>query len=272
MTLFSKKFFKKHKNFPKRQIKSQNRSKVGIFVAIFGTILFCMTCFVASDLISSVITHEGSIFIPSKIEIPENMLYCVSICDYETEDDAKIAAQVVQGKGGMGRVYRGGEFFVLVAGYPTLIEAQEVRDNLCQMGNNARIVNIKIPELTLGYHGKNKQEIEQILRFPRQVVLEIYNLILNYDDGNLPTGTLNASLVSLFQKSRQNEEKFSSLKLKLPGKSKKAILNCLNAISTTLNNCILSKTDTNAKTSALKCAMFEISEQNSTLFSLLNEK
>ncbi len=272
MTYFSKKFLKKRKNLSKSYISSQNRSKIGIFVAIFGTILFCLVCFVASDFVSSVITHEGSIFNRSRIEIPANTLYCVSICDYETELDALEAAKSVEKQGGMGKVYQSGEFFVICASYPTLIEAQEIRDNLCAAGNNARIVNFKIPELNFAYQGKNRKEIEQILHFPREIVLSLYDLILQYDDGATPLGTLNANLATLYQKSRNIEENFAKMKTKLSLSDKTAILDTLNFITNTINDTIMTKGDSNIKTSTLKKAMFNISEQNAALFTTLNEK
>lgn len=272
MTYFSKKILKKRKNLSNSYISSQNRSKVGIFVAIFGTILFCLVCFVASDFVSSVITHEGSIFNRSKIEIPANMLYCVSICDYETENDAQTVAKSVEKQGGMGLVYQSGEFFVICASYPTLIEAQEIRDNLCEAGNNARIINFKISELNFAYQGKNKKEIEQILHFPREIVLSLYDLILQYDDGAMPLGALNANLATLYQKSRNFEENFAKMKTKLSSTDKNAILNTLNFITNTVNDTIMTKGGSNIKTSTLKKAMFKISEQNATLFATLNEK
>ena len=272
MTYFSKKIFKKRKNLSKSHNSLQNRSKIGIFVAIFGTILFCLVCFIASDFVSSVITHEGSLLVRSRIEIPANTLYCVSICDYETEIDAKTAAESVRKHGGMGEVYQSGEFFVICASYPTLIEAQEIRDNLCAAGKNARIINYKIPELDFAYQGKNKREIEQILHFPREIVLSIYDLILQYDDGALPLGSLNANLAALYQKSRNFEENFTKLKTKLSTTDKNAIIETLKFITSTINDTIMTKGNSNLKTSMLKKAMFKISEQNATLFATLNEK
>lgn len=272
MSYFSKKIFKKRKKILKQSISAKNKSKLGIFLTIFGIILFCLVCFVASDFVSSVITHEGSIFASSKIEIPENTLYCVSICDFETENDAKIASESVEKMGGMGEIYQNGEFFVICACYPTLIEAQEIRDNLCAEGNNARIVNFKIPELNLTYQGKNKNQIEQILRFPREIVLSIYDLVLQYDSGALPLGTLNANLAEFYQKSRNFEENFANLKTNLSKNDQNSILEVLKFISNAINDAILTKNDHNFKTSTLKKAIFKISEQNATLFATLSEK
>ncbi len=272
MTYFSKKFLKKRKKFLKSSFSAKNKTIFGILLTILVAILFCSVCFVASDFVSSVITHEGSIFVSSKIEIPANMLYCVSICDFETEMDAKIVSERVEKQGGMGEVYQDGEFFVICASFPTLIEAQEVRDNLCAEGNNARIVNFKIPELNFEYKGKNKKKIEQILRFPRELVLEIYSLVLQYDSGALSLGTLNANLVELYQKSRNFEENFAKLKTNLTKNDQNAIFEMLKFATSTINDAILTKNDSNVKTSTLKKAMFKISEQNATLFAILNEK
>ena len=272
VTYFSKKIFKKRKNFSKSLFSVKNKSILGILLTIFVAILFCLVCFVASDFVSSIITHEGSLLVSSKLEIPANTLYCVSICDFETEFDAKIASESVEKQGGMGEVYQDGEFFVICACYPTLIEAQEVRNNLCTEGNNARIVNFKIPELNFSYKGKNKKKIEQILRFPREIVLALYDLILQYDGGELPLGTLNANLAELYQKSRDFEENFAKIKTNLSKNDQNSIFKMLKFTTSIINNAILTKNDSNIKTSTLKKAMFKISEQNATLFASLNEK
>ena len=266
MSSFYKKRSKRQK---KSSYSSKFGSKIGLSAVVIGIVLTCAICFVLSDFVSSLITHESSIFVQSRIEIPSNTVYCVSICDFEVEEDAFAVASVVEQKGGMGEVYQSGEYFVLCACYPTLAEAQEIRDNLCAEGNSARIINLKAPALDIAC-GKKKSELEHILQFPRKTALAIYELILQYDDGAMPLGTLNANLATLYQEAKQMEDNFALLNVNLGSKNKEEISKTLAYLSGQINSAIMSSGTSYTKSSTLKKTMFRILQENSRLFSMLN--
>ena len=268
--LVSRFYKKRSKKQKKSSFNPKFSSKIGIFAIAFGVVLFCAICFVVSDFASSLITHESSIFVQSRIEIPSNTFYCVSICDFEVEEDGYATGKIVEKKGGMGEVYQSGEYFVLCACYPTLAEAQEIRDNLCSEGNSARIINIKTPALDFAC-GKKKSELEYILQFPRKKALALYDLILQYDEGTMSLGTLNANLAKIYQETKQMEDFFASLKVNISSKQREEIASVLSFTASQLNTAIMTNENPYIKSSMLKKAMFRILQQNSSLFTMLND-
>lgn len=163
-------------------IKSIKTSKkLPIFFIFLVVFLIFFIIINISDIFSTLITKEKSIFYFDKIECPENLYFGVSISDFKREEDAKKFCNKIKCEGGLGEIIHSGEYFVLCHIYPTLLEAEEVRNNLINLNYNSRIVTIKVNEISFEYKGKEKSKITNAINSMKNAILEIYDITFDYD-------------------------------------------------------------------------------------------
>lgn len=134
-----------------------------------------------ADIFSTIITHKGSLFSTIKIEVASYSVYGVSIKDFANEQDAQKYANEVTQKGGAGYIYHSGEYFVFANAYQSLNEANEIKENLIELGYNARTVNIKVDAVAKVYRGSNQNKLTACLEWFRQCYNNLYEEGLNFD-------------------------------------------------------------------------------------------
>ena len=164
-----------------------------------------------SDIFSSLITNRNSLFIVDKIEVPSYDVYAVSIEDFSTFDEANIYASQVKEQGGAGLVYESGEKFVLLMGYPNLIEAKEIQSNFIELGYNSRIVNLEVSAISHKYNGNNSKTLKRSIEFFRELYKELTNSVLNFDKKVLQRNQLNSIIAKYIAKVSDLDNNISKL-------------------------------------------------------------
>ncbi len=243
------------KKINKRRHKGRKISFLFLVVCI---ILFALIIINISDLFSSILTHEKSLFYKEKIEIPSYSVYAVSIKHFNLEPDAENFAYSISQKGGMGVVYESGEFYCLASIYPTLLEAQEVRDNLVILGYSPRILNIKVQEISVNYKGDGKENIEQSLNIFKECFLELYNMDIDLDKGNVERVNVNGIVATLCSKVKDTQNRFLNSKNSLSENIKSKISQGLSHLYERLEEILLSEKRDYEFTSLIKQNMFDI--------------
>ena len=244
------------KKFGKRRYKG--RKKLVFLFYFICVILFCLIIINLSDLFSSILTNEKSLFYKDKIEIPSYSVYAVSIKHFELETDAENFAHTIIEKGGMGVVYESGEYYCIGSIYPTLLEAQEVRDNLIILGYSPRILNIKVQEIAIDYKGDEKESTIHALNIFRECFLELYNMNVDLDKGNIERVNVNGIVATQCLKVKDIQNKFLNSNNSLSENIKTEIGQGLNHLYESLEEILLTdKTDLEF-TSLIKQNMFDI--------------
>ena len=243
------------KKINKRRYKGRKISFLFLVVCI---ILFALIIINISDLFSSILTNEKSLFYKDKIEIPSYSVYAVSIKHFELETDAENFAHTIIEKGGMGVVYESGEYYCIGSIYPTLLEAQEVRDNLIILGYSPRILNIKVQEIAIDYKGDEKESTIHALNIFRESFLELYNMNVDLDKGNIERVNVNGIVATQCLKVKDIQNKFLNSNNSLSENIKTEIGQGLNHLYESLEEILLTdKTDLEF-TSLIKQNMFDI--------------
>lgn len=246
------------RKFKKKHVNNQNHSKkYSILFVILFIILFCVIIFNISDIISSLITQEKSIFYKDKIETTSFTVYAVSVGDYETFDAASSEAQKVIAQGGMGKVYESGEFYLIASIYPTLIEAQEIRDNLRDLGFDSKIININVREVFYDYKAKDKELIVSTINLFRNTFLDLYDLTLKFDSSEIDRLDADEQIASLCAKIASIRSSFLANKNMLQDEINSVIASSLDALYDNTYS-LLYFTDSDIYFSSyLKCVMYE---------------
>ena len=244
----------------KNHISHKKKSKTfQIFFIIVLVVLFCLIIFNVSDLISSLITQEKSIFYKDKIETTSFTTYAVSINDYASQKEAENNSSTVKALGGMGRVYESGEFYLIVAIYPTLIEAGEIRDNLKNLGYNSKILNISVKEVFYDYEKGDKEIIVNSINIFRNTFLDLYDLVLKFDNDELSRRELDSNLATLCARITNVRESFLNNKNALSDNINSVLSSSLSSLYDTLNSCLyLVETDKLEYSAHLKGVMLDI--------------
>ncbi len=236
----------------------KNNKKGAIFFILISILLFFLLIINISDIFSSIITKQKSIFINDKIEISSQCVYAVSAYDFMTKEEAESSAIQVENNGGMGLVYKNGEYFVLASCYPTLIEAQEIKDNLLLLGYNAKILNIKIDSLSFDYNGENADFIKTIFNSFREIFLKLYEIDIDYDKDLLNKANINGRLAVIIMQNNDFIKKLDETKTSLSNEEKGILKQAYLDINEFLNNIILSNYEKLQLTSLIKKSMMEI--------------
>ncbi len=193
MSKFSK---NNQKNIRFRSKKHKIKQIVFVFLFILIDLL---VVFNLSDIFSSIITHQNSIFASDKIEFNSFSFYCVSLKRFQVELDAQNYGKGISKKGAMGRVYQNGEYYVFANIYPNLIEAQEIKENLMELGYDSRIVKFSIPSISLNYKGKNKTFFLDCFNFFKQTSTTLCNLSIDFDGKTISRATLNGKIAQILK-------------------------------------------------------------------------
>ncbi len=197
---------------PQKNVKinvKKNKLKQILFVFLF-ILIDLLIVFNLADIFSSIITKEKGIFSSDKIEINSYSFYCVSSKHFLDEKQATLYADEIALKGAMGRVYKNGEYYVFAGIYPTLIDAQEVKENLLDLGYEARIVTFSIPSVLEKYKGKSKDILTNSIGVLKETVISMYNFCEDFDGGNIKRSNLNGKLACLCEKIDDATKNFSS--------------------------------------------------------------
>lgn len=247
--------------------KYKNVRKSHKFLSIFITFLLVLISFFLifniSDIFSSLITHKKGLFFVDRIEVTSYNIYGVSSKDFESEEDANNYASTIINQGAMGEVYHHGEYFVLVATYPTLLEAQEVQNNLINLGYNARIVNIFVKEFKHDYRGSDKALIEQSLYKFREIYYSLYNIDIDFDKGNLSRSSFTGKVAQILTEITAFCSRVSSSQISK--EIKENLTNSFSSVIDLLEEVLYSPYSNFETSSLLKRNMFQIVQINEEL-------
>ena len=247
-----------------RQVKYYKRHKLfNIFLYLALVFVFSLLVLNISDIASSIITQKGSLFYKDRIKISTYYVYGVSPSDYNNFDDADLYSVQVKNAGGMGQVYKSGEYYVFAQIYPTLLEASEVQNNLQNLGHNAKVVTLSVPQIDIVYSGTNKQMAEKAFGQFREVFLQCYNLCIRLDKNEISRPVLQSDIASLLA---ENSNIIASITtLGLTQKQEKELAIHLQNLSTFLQEIIVSSQNGNMLSSFFKRQMFKIVQENIVL-------
>ncbi len=163
-------------------IKSKKEAKQIVLLIII--VMVCVVfAFSAVGNLQRIITNTSGVFKRQRIEVSSCFYYAVSVEDFDNLEDANNFAVKVKNAGGAGVVCNMGEFFVFSSVYPTLIEAQEIKENLKNLGYGAKIVNLKTLGLTKPYFGNNLNIFCKALIYFRKAFEQLYSLSIDFDKG-----------------------------------------------------------------------------------------
>lgn len=250
----------------KRQKKGHKKLKNRGFLFVFLLIFLVFTLIInLSDIISSLITNSGSVFSSQKIEIPSYSVYAVSVYDFDNEFQANSIAQKVASEGGAGYVYHSGEYFVIASSYPLLTYAQEVQDNLRIVGYNARIVNIKVDQISKSYKGKSLELFASSIGIFRTCYNDLYEATIELDKGEIGKAQINSLLARHLSKISSTKSSLDKLKKEEDVALAGIILEHLENIETKLNSLLYSSKKGLELSSQLKVTNLDIVLENRLL-------
>lgn len=257
----------------KRKYKKINRrtAKKISFLFIFACLILVLLIVVNfADIFSSIITHKGSLFSVTKIETASYSVYGVSIKDYNNQDDASSYALSVSQKGGAGYVYQSGEYFVLGNAYQSLNEATEIKENLQNLGYNARIVNIKVNAISKTYRGNNIKLLTQSLNWFRNCYNSLYEECLNFDKNLSTRNQTNSVIANVLTSLTSLNLELNELKGSSDKELANAIIPHLKTCKEMLENLLYTKNQNLTFSSQIKCTSIQIVLQNSNLVKTIN--
>jgi len=244
--------FKKNKQ---KTIKSQK--KWSFFFTFTLSVIFVLIIVNFSDIFSSLITHKNSLFFKSKLETPSYTAYAVSIKDFPTTEEAEQCSYQVKNFGGMGTIYKNGESFVLLNVYPTLLEADEIKQNFVTKGYNAKILNINVNAVNLTYKGNNTNSFTNCINFFRQTFLTLYNCTLSLDKNEVNQTKINTSIAKKISEISNLTNTISTLNSSEDSAIKQVILPHFQEAKTQLNNLLSFVGNNYEYTSLLKQTAFK---------------
>lgn len=218
-----------------------------------------------SDIFSSLITREKSLFLVDKIENVSYNAYCISLCDFDNEQSAQTFCQQLKAEGGMGEVFNRGEFFCLSSIYPTLIEAQEIQENLKILGYDAKVVKLDVPAISKEYKGAGKQIIIECLSSFRQTFLALYDATIDFDKNLTNESQLKGTLAKIWTKTKNQISKVQSQPLSLDEDELSILLQSLLEASTIVEDALLFTGPRHQLSSLLKTCCLDIIQLNAHL-------
>ncbi len=256
----TKKSFKKSKKLKKFSI---------LFVLSFTLILFALIINF-SDIFSSIITNKNSLFYSDKIEVASYSVYAVSIKDFSNIEEASKYSEKVKEQGGAGYIYESGEKFVLLFGYPNLIEAKEIQNNFIELGYNSRIVNLKVDAISHRYKGENGNNIELSVKFFRNLYQELYQSCIEFDKNNLNKTQLNTLIVQNLTKISNFSKILENKKRGVDAKITNIITNKFEKIENLLKEILHFEKDDVLLTSKIKEVCLKIVLENAEMNKKIN--
>ena len=185
--------------------------KIGFFMAI---IMACLILFNICDIMSSVITNSRSLMKIDKFYVPSYSVYGVSSKDFDSPFDAQNYCDEISTLGALGKVYENGKYYALVQIYPTLLSAGEVRENLTNIGYDAKIITIDIPQIQVNYYGKSKDKAEEGVGIYKRVWLSLYEDEISFDKKNITRENLLGRIAIKIEELQKTKEQISTFGFK----------------------------------------------------------
>lgn len=250
---------KKFNQFKRKSKKiAKNKKTISFFYIFLLVFLTLVIIFNVSDIFSSIITNQKSVFYVEKLEYNSFSVYGVSLKHFDTYEDANEYATQVQLNGAMGSVYQSGEYYVLANIYPTLIEAQEIKENLKLLNYDARILNFKFQNVLTDFKGKNLNIVISCLEQFKDTIYQLYSVGLDYDKGQLTTSNLNGKLAILCDKIDKTKKLYDKEINTFEFKNKQEISNNLNKLYLNVENLILCNKENLQLSSYIKQVLFNV--------------
>lgn len=247
------------------QKRSKNAGLLSILFVFLIVLMIFLVIINISDIFSSLITSEKSIFLNDKIEQASYNAYCVSAGDFASENDAITACSQVAREGGMGIVHKRGEYFALAGIYPTLIEAQEVQKNLRENNCDAKVVRLEVRSISKDYKGKNKELIAECLQSFRQNFLSLYEDCLNFDKNFTTESALKGKLAQFWTQNNDLIKKLSKTKTNISDEEKSFLISKMSNVSLFIEVPLLFSGERLQLSSLLKQTCYHIVLENMTL-------
>lgn len=233
-----------------KRIRTNKQKKLSaLFVFAFLILVFLLLVNFA-DIFSGIITHKGSMFSVNKIETASFSVYGVSIKDFNNSEDALVYSKTVVAEGGAGFIYKSGEHFVLGNAYQSLNEAMEIKQNLINLGYNARIVNIKVEALSRVYRGNNLSLLTTAINWFRNCYNLLYEEGLNFDKNLSTQNQVNGKIAQLLTNLSSLTSKVSLLKQSSDQTIKQVLVPSLNNCKTMLEDLLYFNTSSPLEYSA----------------------
>ncbi|NCB48331.1 MAG: hypothetical protein EOM55_01690 [Clostridia bacterium] len=250
----------------KRRILSKNGKKLSFLFIFVGILMFFLLIVNISDIFSSLITSEKSLFLIDKIEKSSYNVYCVSFDDFENEEEAENCCDEIRLLGGMGVVFRRGEYFALTSIYPTLIEAQEIQQNLLEMEYNAKVVKLEVKAISKEYKGSNKELIGRGLQSFREIFIALYETCIKFDKNLINESQVKGNLAEIWTKNKNLQKSFENAQMSLTDEEKNLILDLMSDTNDTVEQTLLFSGEKLQLSSLLKQSCFDIVQLNIYLF------
>lgn len=239
--------------------------KISFLFIFIGSLLFFLIIINISDIFSSLLTSEKSLFLVDKIEATSYNAYCVSSADFDNEEEAQIHCEQIKQIGGMGIVFKKGEYFALTSIYPTLIEAQEIQKNLIELDYEAKVVKLEVKNILKEYKGKNKEIVAECLHSFKEIFLSLYESCIKFDKNLINESQLKGKLAEVWTKNDNLINELKENQVNLNSKEKNFVLNLMIESSEIIEDIILFKDDKMQLSSKVKQGCFFIVQLNMLL-------
>ena len=246
----------------KRHFFAKNGKKLSFLFVFVGILLFFLLIVNISDIFSSLITSEKSLFLVDKIEKSSYNAYCVSYDDFESEAEAQTYCEEIKTLGGMGIVFRRGEYFALTSIYPTLIEAQEIQKNLLEMDYDAKVVKLEVKSISKEYKGSNKELLGECLQSFRETFLALYDTCINFDKNLINESQVKGDLAEIWTKNKNLQNKLANSQVNLTDEEKNLILDLMSDSSEIVEETLLFTGNKMQLSSLIKQNCFDIVQIN----------
>jgi len=246
----------------KRHLLAKKGKKLSFLFFFLCILLFFLLIINVSDIFSSLITSEKSLFLIDKIEKTSYNAYCVSYADFDSEQEAQTYCEEISQMGGMGIVFHKGEYFALTSIYPTLIEAQEIQKNLLEMGYDAKVVKLEVKSISKDYKGNNKEIIIDCLQSFREIFLTLYDTCSDFDKNLTNESQVKGELAKIWTENKNLQNNFAQTQVNLTDEEKNLILELMSDANDLVEEALLFTGEKLQLSSLLKQICFDIVQQN----------
>ncbi|MBQ3047991.1 MAG: hypothetical protein IJD48_03140, partial [Clostridia bacterium] len=190
------------------------------------------------------------------------------IADFDNQIQANQMAGQVVNMGGAGVVYNRGEYFVFTSSYPTLDCAQEVSQNLKDLGYKSKIITLNIDSISFEYKGKNSDAILECFQIFKKCYLDLYDLSVAFDKLQCDYTEVNSKILLKQKVISQIGLKLSNTAQEL--KIKDICQTRLTNLSNLLNIAIKTANSNNNYTSNLKQVLIKLAILNQEFVKQVN--
>lgn len=243
------------------------------FFAVFLVIVSIALSVTSAMLLSNFIT-VGSFSFSTKNELKKNgfTLYAITLKQTSTQSSANSIASDIAKNGGAGYLYTdGGTFDVLASGYKEKSDAEKVLEKLLSQGQTAKIIEINVPNLSLGKSFSTNEQtiISNALCSFSNTFDSLYDLAVALDTKQSSESDVYNSLNSLKSTIKSIKEKFDST---FNGKLTESLLEVKIALSSQIDSIdnILDSKSTTPLTSQVKYCYFEVIYQQINLAKVIS--